>query len=306
MHQQRHPFGHPAALRLGAAQHGAVTRLVKRVTGMVSSSVLIDGVRVPYVQCGRGAPLLLLHGFGDRKDTFAPLTVLLHRKYRVIAMDFPGFGEASVVPSSRVSAPAQSKFIAAFIAELGLGKVHVVGQSMGGAIAARFADEHPELTRSLTLISPAGPWGLTGDVDALIEAGRNPLLVRNFDDFERLCDMSFVKQLPYPRPMIQFLARQWSLRRAELAGHFQRLIYPPAGEELADRFENVHCPTQVIYGTGEQLVDPRNIKTYRGAFVASKLTMLDGVGHNPHHEATYRTARLIRALAKRADHGARG
>ena len=285
-------------LRVGSAQYRAAQRLIRRVTGMRRASITIDGVTVPYLRGGRGAPLLMLHGFGDRKETFGPLAMALYRHFELIIPDFPGFGGASSVSSDRVSASAQSQFMGRFLAQLGVSRAHVMGQSMGGAIAARFADDHPGVARSLTMLSAAGPRGLSPAFESRLRSGRNPLIIRTFEDFESLCDLAFQRPLVWPRTMKRYIASQWQQRPDEHLRHFQRLNEPPPGEEVAETYPNVRCPVRLIYGTVERVVHQANITAYKDAFGGASVHMLNGVGHNPHHEATFQVARLMRGVRR--------
>lgn len=287
-------------LKLGRAEWTLSQRVIRRVTGMRAYETTIDGVRVPYLRGGHGPLLLLVHGFGDRKETFGPLATTLFRRFELLIPDMPGFGDASSVASERTSPPAQSRHLARLLAALGIDHAHVCGQSMGGALVARFADDHPHLVRSLTLISAAGPKLLAPELDAVIAQGRNPLLVRTLADFEELVALGFERPMLYPREMRRLLAHMWAQRTDELIGHFDRFMNPPPDEAVATSYSNIRVPTQLIYGTHERLVHPDNAAAYRNGIAGARLHTLRGVGHNPHHEATITVGRLVRRLANQA------
>jgi len=239
--------------------------------------------------------MLLIHGFGDRKETWGPLATVLFRHFELLIPDMPGFGRTSSVPSERVAAPYQARHLSRFLDALGVGGLHVVGQSMGGAIAARFGADYPYRARTLTLVSAAGPANLAPDLQALVDVGENPLIVRCFEDFERLLSLGFEKPLMYPRSMRRHLAWLWATRSDELVGHFDRLMNPAPGEEPPPLLPGVAAPTLVVYGDSERLVHPDNAVIYRDGIAGARLHVMKGVGHNPHHEATIPLAKLIRA-----------
>jgi len=287
-----------AELRFGTASYRTAQRVIRRVTGLRYQTATVAGRRCTWLRGGRGEPLLLIHGFGDRKETFTPLCMALYRHFDLILVDMPGFGDAPVVSSAHITPPAQSRFLAAFLDALGLGSVHVCGQSMGGGLAARFVDDHPDRARSLTILSGAGPDGLSDEFEAFRSRGRNLLLIRSLADFEQLLDLGFSRPLPYPRPIRRHLASQFALRRAEHAGHFNRLLNPEPGEEFARTYPSISARTQVIYGRQERLVHPDNMHTYASGIPGATLHVLDNVGHNPHHEAIGFVAKRLRAMLR--------
>lgn len=102
-----------------------------------------------------GTPLVLLHGFGGHAASWAPVIQRLPQDVRVLAFDLPGHAGSLDYPG--FGSPRVATF--AVLAELeirGIGKAHVAGHSMGGAIAALMAMEKPEVIASLTLIAPGG------------------------------------------------------------------------------------------------------------------------------------------------------
>jgi pimeloyl-ACP methyl ester carboxylesterase len=114
---------------------------------------------------GSGEPLVLLHGIGSRRQIWAPLLPGLTGVRDVVALDLPGFGEASGQPSAAGRFPAGSvgalaDAVEAVCAALDLDRPHVAGNSMGGAVALELGRRGA--ARSVTAFSPAGFWGRGG------------------------------------------------------------------------------------------------------------------------------------------------
>ena len=106
---------------------------------------------------GAGEPLVLLHGVGHHWQAWQPVIALLARDYEVLACDSPGFGRSSPLPAAMApTVPSYADAFEWFFAELGLGRPHVAGNSMGGAIALELARRRA--VRSATAFSPAGFW----------------------------------------------------------------------------------------------------------------------------------------------------
>src|SRR6476659_5634218 len=115
------------------------------------------GIALNHHREGAGEPLLLLHGVGHHWQAWRPVIGLLAGELDVIACDSPGFGaSAALAPSIEPTVPAYADAFEWFIAELGLVRPHVAGNSMGGAIALELARRRA--VASVTAFSPAGFW----------------------------------------------------------------------------------------------------------------------------------------------------
>lgn len=123
--------------------------------------VTAGGVSIAYHEEGSGDPVLLLHGSGPGVSGQAnwqrTLTAVAQMGYRAIAPDFVGFGESERPEGYVYTSQKWADSTADLIDALGLGPVHLVGNSMGGRIALTLAATSPELVRSLTLMGVLSP-----------------------------------------------------------------------------------------------------------------------------------------------------
>jgi pyruvate dehydrogenase E2 component (dihydrolipoamide acetyltransferase) len=119
-------------------------------------TIEVDGIRVRYSRQGSGEKtVVLLHGFGGDLDNWLFNVGPLADAAEVVAVDLPGHGESAVsLPGTSVEALA--RFVAAFLDGLGIDRAHLVGHSLGAAVAAQLALDHPERVAGLGLIAPAG------------------------------------------------------------------------------------------------------------------------------------------------------
>ena len=106
-----------------------------------------------YDRAGSGEPLVLLHGFGSTRDDFAALVTDLARDFDVLSIDLPGHGTSAMI-SGRPTVAALTDAVAADLNAHGLGRVHVLGNSLGGRIAIELARQQRAL--SVVSISPCG------------------------------------------------------------------------------------------------------------------------------------------------------
>jgi len=119
------------AVRAALAYERGLAGLARR------EAILPDGLRIVYLEGGRGAPLVLLHGFGANKDNFTRVARYLTPHYRLIVPDLVGFGESSHPPKADYAPRAQAERLRTFLRGLGVAKLHLGGNSMGGHIALK-------------------------------------------------------------------------------------------------------------------------------------------------------------------------
>src|SRR5205823_13041817 len=117
--------------------------------------VEVDGLRVRYSRQGAGdKTVVLLHGFGGDLDNWLFNVGPLAAMADVVALDLPGHGESAVaLPGTSVEALAG--FVAAFLDAVGIERCHLAGHSLGAAVAAQLALDHPDRVAGLVLIAPA-------------------------------------------------------------------------------------------------------------------------------------------------------
>jgi 4,5:9,10-diseco-3-hydroxy-5,9,17-trioxoandrosta-1(10),2-diene-4-oate hydrolase len=117
--------------------------------------VVVDGVRLAFDDEGSGPVLLCLHAIGHGARDFERLRARFRSRCRVIALDWPGQGRSGA-DSRPASAARYAELLRGFVDALGLGDVVVLGNSIGGAAAIRFAAERPGQTRGLVLVDSGG------------------------------------------------------------------------------------------------------------------------------------------------------
>src|SRR3954452_17225005 len=120
---------------------------------VVSGNRRLMTLQLSWDSAGSGEPLLLLHGIGSTHDDFAALRPRLDTEYRVLAPDLPGHGRSGAL-SRRPTIAAITDAVAADLDELGVGRVHVLGNSIGARVALELAARGR--ARSVVAISPSG------------------------------------------------------------------------------------------------------------------------------------------------------
>ena len=129
---------------------------IEQASGPQPETVEVNGLRLRFLKRGEGGdPALLLHGFGGDLNNWLFNQDALAQERAVYVLDLPGHG-ASATPTEFNDLRDFAEIVAAFLDFVGLKRVHLVGHSMGGAIAIHFAVAHPDRVISLALIASAG------------------------------------------------------------------------------------------------------------------------------------------------------
>jgi len=115
---------------------------------------VVDGVRIRYWSQGTGTPVLLIHGaHSSASGNWMKPGIMgaLARNHRVLALDLPGYGESDKPEDPRAYGSQWVEDVAALLDDAGVRRAHIVGYSMGGFVALKFIQEHPDRALSGTL-----------------------------------------------------------------------------------------------------------------------------------------------------------
>lgn len=123
----------------------------------MTDRIAVQGLSIAYERAGEGPPLILLHGFFCDRSTWRRQLDALCDEFTVVAWDAPGCGESSDPPET-FRMPDYAACLAAFIDRLALGRPHVLGLSLGSAIALELYHRHPAIPQTLVLASAYAGW----------------------------------------------------------------------------------------------------------------------------------------------------
>jgi pimeloyl-ACP methyl ester carboxylesterase len=261
----------------------------RRLAGLERKEItLADGLRYVYLEGGQGEPLLLLHGFGANKDNFTRVAKHLTPRYRVIVPDHVGFGESAKPPRADYAPRAQVERLRAFARALGVSKLHLGGNSMGGHIALTYAALYPKEVESLWLLNAAGVWSAppTELRKSISATGENPMIVKNEDEFARLVSLVTAKPLMIPRPFLDVVARE-RIRNHDLE---QRIFKQLAADSVEERIRGLAVPSLIVWGAQDRVLHPGSAGILQMLLIRSEVVMMPGVGHLPMLEAPEKCA----------------
>jgi abhydrolase domain-containing protein 6 len=270
--------------------------------GLAVASARLSFGRLEYLARSgtRGATppaILMLHGASADRSAWLRLARHLERQYTLVIPDLPGHGNSD--PACDYSIAAQAARIKELLCQLTVGRVHVIANSMGGAIALHLAATWPALVRSLTLISSAGlevhPSWLQQHV---ARTGANPMFeINDSADYLAMLRIGMAAPPYIARPLLGALARKFAARRA-----INRQIVEDIGRDLdqSARLAAIVAPALIIWGADDKVLSAANGALLQQGLANSEHVVLDGVGHVAMVEAPRQVARLCMAFLERA------
>jgi pimeloyl-ACP methyl ester carboxylesterase len=266
--------------------------------GLVADTLNIDGRKVAYLHNEtprEGADLVMLHGFAANKENWLRMAGELSDRFNIYAIDLPGHGESNSGLDRPYGINDQVGYLQEILATLELDPVHLMGNSMGAAIAAAYAAQKPQQISTLTLMNSAGVYAYETEVGASIRQGSNPLIVRKPGDFEKLIDI-VLEDAPFvPWPIYSVMEEKAIARQAVNEKIFNDTV-PDYGETFRDNLGNITAPTLIIWGRQDRLIDYRNAAIFESRIPMARTVILDGIGHAPMVEAPEKTADLVENL----------
>jgi pimeloyl-ACP methyl ester carboxylesterase len=290
----------------GRFEYRALTWGAARAAGVHEETFSLAGVSVPVLlRDGVDAPMLLLHGFGADKEGWLPMAALLRRSRGLVIPDLPGFGVADAIEPASASARAQAAAVLSLLDHLAIERVHVVGNSMGGGIALRLAQDAPARIGSMTLIGSVGPIVIKSQFLLEVERGDNPLLVKDVADFDRMLRFVSERSLPAPRAIRRYLGAAYAARRTYLNGLFQGWIASAPDAGVPEDLERLSTRALILHGTQDRVIHASTAAALAHRLPNARLEFLEGVGHIPQIEAPLQVARHLERFVTEPSSNAR-
>lgn len=270
---------------------------------------MADGARVHFRDRGpRTAPaLVLLHGSNASLFTWEPWAKGLDDTFRVVTIDLQGHGLTGAVPSRDYSEQGMVNLVAAFTRRLGIARFALGGNSMGGAVAARFAEEFPERVTQLILVDAGGALTKEGD--------RIPLAFR----LARIPGLDQVLLYVTPRALVveglddailrksiiddTMIDRYWDFARMEGTREATLERFQLPGDSyVADHAGRITMPTLILWGEEDHLIPVAAAHAYAKAIRGARLIVYPATGHLPQEELADKSAGDVRTFLLATSH----
>jgi pimeloyl-ACP methyl ester carboxylesterase len=232
---------------------------------------------------GQGPDVLLIAGLGDPAEAWQPQLDGLSDRYLLTAFDNRGAGRTPL-PEGRLSASAMADDAAALLRALEIPSAHVAGFSMGSAIAQELALGHPELVRSLVLMSTyARP-------DALFRSQLNFWRwLAEVAPSERAFFEAFFTWVYTPRAhadgtVAQIVEEALAFPHKQSVEAFQAQVEVCLAHDTEDRLSEIGAPTLVLSGELDIILPPRFGRSVAAGIPNARFDVMAGEAHQPFQE----------------------
>jgi pimeloyl-ACP methyl ester carboxylesterase len=265
--------------------------------------VTVDGVRLHYIESGKGPPVLLLRGNVVTAEDFQTSGVvdLLAARHRVIVFDRPGFGYSDRPHGSAWSARAQAELLRDALVILAVNRPVVLGHSWGAAVALALALNHPDAVRGLVLLSGYYYPTLRADVllsspaaipivGDLLRYSISPLLGR----LQPLLLKGMFAPLPVPASFAKGSTSNMSVRPGQIRAESQDgVAMIPGAVAMRHRYQELTMPVVIMAGAKDRVVNSKQPRRLHAQIPHSILRLVPGIGHMVHYAILEEVAEAI-------------
>jgi pimeloyl-ACP methyl ester carboxylesterase len=240
--------------------------------------VNVFGAKLHYVDAGSGPVVVLLHGLADDIGVWELAIPALAAKHRVIALDQIGFG-GSDKPLLSYRVGTLVDFLDGFLNELKIDRASLVGNSLGGWIAASFALKHPERIGRLVLCDAAGYADVTKTMNP---RALRALHLASREDIRYLGPLTFHDKRFYEDVDPVLKQRVTAGDGYTINQLLESMI---RGEDVLDgRLGAIHKPTLIVWGREDKIIPLNFAERFHKEITGSRLEVIDNCGHMPHVE----------------------
>ena len=248
-----------------------LTRFRLSLAGIHSRAMVLDGMRIHYIEGGAGQPIVLVHGLASQaqQDWSQLAPDLVRSGYHVYAPDLPGFGQSDKPAARTYSIPEQAAFVESFLDANHLSQMALAGFSMGGWIAAAVALDQPRRVSRLLLFDSAG---------FLFQPGFDRVLFtpQTGEQVDR-----FLALVGEPARLPDFVKRDF-LESTRRNGWVVRLAWDSmmAGRDVLDsKFSSLKMPLLIVWGRQDQVTPLALGESMHRAAPQAILAVCNSAGH---------------------------
>jgi pimeloyl-ACP methyl ester carboxylesterase len=247
---------------------------------------IIEGRRLRYCDygAGEGPPVVMIHGLGGSWQNWLENIPRTGRERRVIAVDLPGHG-ASEMPAERMSISGFGRTIESLCAELGLGEVVIVGNSMGGFTAAEVGIQFPDRCAGIVLVSAAGITSTDVRRGPTLAGARAVAMIGTWTATraQHLVARRRLRPLLYGT-FIRHPTRIPSDLLYEITYTSGKEGWVPALDALTsydfrDRLPDIRCPTLIVWGAEDMLVPVHDASEFERLIPNARKVVFEDTGH---------------------------
>jgi pimeloyl-ACP methyl ester carboxylesterase len=277
--------------------------LISGTTAMAQSEPMkkdatVFSYKIHYLEAGRGAPVILLHGSGGEGARWMPTIKGLASEFRVIAPDQIGWGNSDK-PMTIYHSGVFAEFLARFMREIGVPKAALVGQSMGAGVALQMAVHFPQLVDRMVLVNGGG-FRSPNDPP---RTGAPDWHARQIANAGTLAESrEYLEKMYYNHALISDKLVEDNLilrlRSAYTAESVQIANARGLGGLTEEQVRGIKTPTLLVWGANDKLSPPVNADKLNAAIAGSRKVLIEQAGHYPFIEHPDQFNQAVREFLK--------
>jgi len=278
----------PAAVVLTVSAQPRATAVPKDVT--------VLGFKLHYLEAGKGAPVVLLHGLGGDGSRWGPNIEPLARDFHVFALDQIGFGQSDK-PLANYHTGMLAEFLVGFLKAVNVPKASLVGNSMGAGVALYTAAKIPEVVDRIVL-ADGGGFRTAGDRPAAPPTPeqlhrqqiQNSVTREETREFFRILfhDKSLVTDKMVDDQLAMRLRSAFTITKVQESGA------KGLGSLTEEQVRGVKAPTLIVWGKYDELANPAGADRLERTIPGSRKVLIDDCGHMPQLEKADEFNRIVR------------
>lgn len=246
----------------------------------------IDGLELNYIVEGSGNDVIILHGWGANINTIMPIFNILKDKFKVHAIDLPGFGD-SMEPDNPIDSFKYADMVKSYMNEMRIEKVILIGHSFGGKLSIILGHKYPTLVERIVLVNSAGLIPKRG--------AKYYIKVYSFKTLKFIYKNIFF-WLKDEKKMDKFYKKFGSTDYKDSSGVMRKILVTVVNENLLPLLREIQAPTLLIWGNEDMDTPLYMGKIMEKEIKDSGLVVLEGTGHYSYLDDYQRFSVILRSF----------
>ena len=231
----------------------------------------VNGIKINYEEKGEGDIIVLLHGWGSNIKLFANLIELLSKKYRVVAMDMPGFGESQEPPSAWC-VDDYADFVIDFMKDYDTKNLMLLGHSFGGRVIIKL-NSRKNLPFEITKVILVDSAGILPP-----KSNKKSFRTRWYKFCRSILSIGIVQKLA-PDALEKLRVKYGSADYAAASPLMRQVLVKTVNEDLEPLLPNIKCPTLLVWGVNDTATPLSDGEKMEKLIPDAGLVKLENAGH---------------------------
>ena len=250
----------------------------------------INGININYEETGEGELIVLLHGWGSNIKLFANLIDLLSKKYKVVAMDMPGFGESQEPPSAWC-VDDYADFVIEFLKAYNTDKVMLLGHSFGGRVIIKL-NSRENLPFEITKVILVDSAGILPP-----KSNKKSFRTRRYKFCRSILSTKLMQKIA-PQALEKLRVKYGSADYVAASPLMRQVLVKTVNEDLEPLLSNIKCPTLLVWGVNDTATPLSDGEKMEKLIPDAGLVKLENAGHYSFLEQQYTFNRVMCSFMK--------